>query len=77
MPGAGGDDWTKDNLNTQFYDSLKVQAVVNWASGRNHDGSANAAGVLLDELPHGTSARAIQRTETYVLSADAVKEMVK
>jgi arylsulfatase A-like enzyme len=44
VPGAGGDDWTKDNLNTQFYDALKVKAVLNWAHGLNHDGSRNAAG---------------------------------
>ena len=42
--GAIDDDFTKGNLNTQFYDSLKVQAVLNWAAGGNHDGSANAAG---------------------------------
>lgn len=42
--GASSDDFTKDNLNTQFYDSLKVQAVLNWAHGKNHDGSPNAAG---------------------------------
>lgn len=45
VPGGGGDDWTKDNLNTQFYDSLKVQAVINWAHGQNHDGTRNVAGV--------------------------------
>ena len=44
VPGAGGDDWTKDNLNTQFYDSLKVQAVLNWAQGRDHDGTPDPAG---------------------------------
>ncbi len=44
VPGGGGDDWTKDNLNTQFYDSLKVQAVLNWAHGADHDGTPNAAG---------------------------------
>ncbi len=43
--GAVDDDFTKANLNTQFYDSLKVQAVLNWAAGNNHDGSPNAAGV--------------------------------
>jgi hypothetical protein len=42
--GKTDDDFTKDNLNTQFYDSLKVQAVLNWAAGGNHDGSANTAG---------------------------------
>jgi hypothetical protein len=44
-PGNGSDDWTKDNLYTQFYDALKVQAVINWAHGRNHDGTPNPAGV--------------------------------
>jgi hypothetical protein len=39
VPGGGGDDWTKDNLNTQFYDQLKVQAVINWANGHDHDGT--------------------------------------
>jgi hypothetical protein len=43
--GAADDDFTKGNLNTQFYDSLKVQAVLNWAAGGNHDGSPNAKGV--------------------------------
>ncbi len=45
VPGAGGDDWTKDNLNTQFYDALKVEAVIHWANGGNHDGSPNPSGV--------------------------------
>ncbi|MBS0393758.1 MAG: alkaline phosphatase family protein [Proteobacteria bacterium] len=44
VPGGGGDDWTKDNFNTQFYDALKVQAVLNWAHGLDHDGTPNAAG---------------------------------
>ena len=41
VPGGGGDDWTKDNLNTQFYDQLKVQAVINWAHGHDHDGTGS------------------------------------
>ena len=44
VPDGSGNDWTKDNLNTQFYDTLKVQAVINWANGGDHDGSPNAAG---------------------------------
>ena len=44
VPGAAGDDWTKDNLYTQFYDSLKVQAVLNWAHGGDHDGTPDPAG---------------------------------
>ena len=44
VPDGSGNDWTKDNLNTQFYDTLKVQAVINWARGGNHDGSLNASG---------------------------------
>jgi hypothetical protein len=42
--GAADDDFTKDNINTQFYDSLKVQAVLNWAAGGHHDGRPDAAG---------------------------------
>ena len=37
-------DFTKDNLDTQFYDSLKVEVVLRWAHGKHHDGSANPAG---------------------------------
>jgi arylsulfatase A-like enzyme len=44
-PGNGSGDWTTDNLYTQFYDALKVQAVINWAHGGNHDGTPNPAGV--------------------------------
>jgi len=35
------DDWTKDNLATQQYDSYKVQAVLNWINGHRHDGSGD------------------------------------
>ena len=41
IPGGSGDDRTKDNLNTQFYDKLKVQAVINWAHGHDHDGTGH------------------------------------
>jgi hypothetical protein len=40
-----GGDFTKDNLDTQFYDALKVEAVLRWAHGRHHDGSPNPSGV--------------------------------
>ena len=40
-------------------------------------GQAVGEGLLLDELPHGTSARAIQRTEAYLLSTAQVHEMIK
>jgi aspartate ammonia-lyase len=40
-------------------------------------GQAVGEGLLLDDLPHGTSARAIQKTEAYVLTAQNVREMVK
>jgi len=40
-------------------------------------GQAVGEGLLLDDLPHGTSARAIQKTEAYVLTADNVRDMVK
>jgi hypothetical protein len=35
------DDWTKDNLSTQKYDTNKVEAVLNWIAGHRHDGSGN------------------------------------
>ncbi|MFI5229482.1 MAG: aspartate ammonia-lyase [Gemmatimonadales bacterium] len=40
-------------------------------------GQAVGEGLLLDDLPHGTSARALQHTEAYLLSAEQVREMVK
>jgi aspartate ammonia-lyase len=40
-------------------------------------GQALGEGLLLDELPHGTSARALQKTEAYQLTIDQVHEMVK
>jgi len=40
-------------------------------------GQAVGEGLLLDDLPHGTSARAIQKTEAYVLTGDKVREMMK
>ncbi|HEX4681299.1 MAG TPA: lyase family protein, partial [Gemmatimonadaceae bacterium] len=40
-------------------------------------GEAVGEGLLLDDLPHGTSARAIQKTEAYVLTAQNVRDLVK
>jgi len=40
-------------------------------------GEALGEGLLLDESPHGTSARALQRTEVFVISADQIHEMLK
>ena len=34
-------DWTTDNLKTQQYDNYKVEAVLNWIDGHNHDGSGH------------------------------------
>ncbi len=39
LPAGPGDDWTKDNTNTQRYDSFKVQAVLNWIKGHDHAGN--------------------------------------
>lgn len=38
-PAGPGDDWTKDNTNTQKYDAFKVKAVVNWIKGFDHAGN--------------------------------------
>jgi hypothetical protein len=35
-----GSDWTTDNAKTMEYDSFKVQAVLNWIDGMNHQGTA-------------------------------------
>src|SRR4051812_42565612 len=40
-------------------------------------GQSLGEGLLLDETPHGTSARAVQRTEAYVISQGQVQEMLK
>ncbi|HEX4661390.1 MAG TPA: alkaline phosphatase family protein [Streptosporangiaceae bacterium] len=34
-----GHDWTSDNAATMEYDSFKVQAVLNWIDGLNHQGT--------------------------------------
>ena len=39
LPAGVSPDFTKDNVNTQIYDSLKVQAVLNWAHGLDHSGT--------------------------------------
>jgi aspartate ammonia-lyase len=40
-------------------------------------GQAVGEGILLDDSPHGTSARALQRTEAFVVTDENVKEMLK
>ncbi len=40
-------------------------------------GQALGEGMLLDDSPHGTSARTVQRTEAYVLRASQMPEMIK
>ncbi len=40
-------------------------------------GEAIGEGILLDELPHGTTARALQRTEAYILTLDNVRELTR
>ncbi|HJQ21380.1 MAG TPA: aspartate ammonia-lyase [Gemmatimonadaceae bacterium] len=40
-------------------------------------GEAVGEGVLLDDSPHGTSARALQKTETFVLAADKLQTIIK
>jgi aspartate ammonia-lyase len=40
-------------------------------------GESVGEGLLLDETPHGTSARTLQTTEAFVLTLDRVHEMVK
>src|SRR6266550_1752573 len=40
-------------------------------------GEAVGEGVLLDDSAHGTSARALQKTEAFLLTADQLKAMIK
>jgi hypothetical protein len=44
IPDQGADltAWTNSFKNIQCYDTLKVQAVLNWIDGKTHDGSATA-----------------------------------
>ena len=39
LPPGAGPDFTKDNVNTQRYDALKVTAVLNWIAGHDHAGN--------------------------------------
>jgi len=39
---ASSNAWTDSFQNIQCYDSLKVQAVLNWINGRTHNGAASA-----------------------------------
>ena len=41
-PNADLTAWTNSFQNIQCYDTLKVQAVLNWIDGKTHDGSASA-----------------------------------
>jgi hypothetical protein len=43
-PGAATSNnaWTDSFQNIQCYDTLKVQAVLNWINGKTHDGSTSA-----------------------------------
>ncbi len=42
VPNDNGGDWTGDFDNVKCYDQLKVNAVLNWISGRTHMGTAPA-----------------------------------
>ncbi|MDD2722642.1 MAG: alkaline phosphatase family protein [Methylovulum sp.] len=37
---GGSVDFTKNNIDTQTYDNLKVNAVLNWAKGKDHAGTS-------------------------------------
>ncbi len=41
-PNADLTAWTNSFQNIQCYDTMKVQAVLNWIDGKTHDGSAKA-----------------------------------
>jgi hypothetical protein len=39
LPAGPGDDWTKNNRDTQFYDGIKVTAILNEIRGWDHSGT--------------------------------------
>jgi Type I phosphodiesterase / nucleotide pyrophosphatase len=39
LPAGPGDDWTKNNRDTQFYDGIKVRATLNEIRGWDHSGT--------------------------------------
>ena len=41
LPAGPGGDWTENNRDTQFYDAIKVQAVVNEIDGWDHGRTAH------------------------------------
>ncbi len=41
LPAGPSGDWTTNNRDTQFYDAIKVRAVLNEIDGRNHAGTAH------------------------------------
>jgi Type I phosphodiesterase / nucleotide pyrophosphatase len=41
LPAGPSGDWTTNNRDTQFYDAIKVRAVVNEIDGKNHSGAAH------------------------------------
>ena len=41
LPAGPGPDWTTNNRDTQFYDAIKVRAILNEIDGRDHSGRAH------------------------------------
>jgi hypothetical protein len=44
LPAGPGPDWTANNQDTQFYDEIKVDSIINEINGLDHSGT-NAVGV--------------------------------
>ena len=41
LAGGPGPDWTTNNRDTQFYDAIKVRAILNEIDGRDHSGRSH------------------------------------
>ena len=41
LPAGPGPDWTEGNRDTQFYDAIKVRAILNEIDGRDHSGRSH------------------------------------
>lgn len=65
LPGGAGPDFTKDNLNTQVYDSLKVKAVLNWVQGHDHAGNGKPGTPAL----YGLNFQAVSTAQKLNLSS--------
>lgn len=71
-PAAPGDDWTKDNTNTQKYDAFKVKAVLNWIKGYDHSGtqSTGIPAIFGMNFQSVSTAQKLNKSNYYIEPSD-------